>query len=525
MAETATAHSGETLDENLPSFIAPAYDVMAPRWRLCRDMMAGTEAVRAELDLYFPLGALETDDERAARAGRAELFPMFKETVKGLVGLALRKDPKLGDDVPGRIKDIIWENVDGAGTHGAVFAKRVFTDALAKGHTGILVDVPKVTSTRPLTIKEEEAIGLRPYWIHIKPEQIINWRTQTINGHVVLTLLVITEVVTVPLGDFGTQDQTRYRVFYRDDKSGKIYWEIWTKADDASKPAFDSDGELMKANRIPFVVIYGGERIAALQSVPPLLDLAYTNVAHVQVLSDLRSGLHAVLNAILCTKNRNTSPTVTPDPNAPGQSPENPAIPGQTPTGAPLAVGINTGIDVGEDGDVWYAEVSGGGIAPTQQELTNIENRGSAQGLSMLQRDVRQAQTAEAERMQRGEKSASLSTAARSLEDGLEIAAAFTALFMGEATGGTIEIDKTFEKAALDTARIDSYSRMEAAGQITKPTFWKMVREELPEDFNPTTEEQLLSQASDLELEEEEDIPGGGGNANTDTGGGSGGAE
>lgn len=492
-------------NEELPSYVAPAYDEMEKRWKICRDVDTGTEAVRLDsnLDAYLPKGPAETEAERTLRANRTELYPMFKETVKGLVGLALRKDPILSKDVPAGIVSLA-ENIDGAGTALPVFTRRVFADAVKKGHSGVLIDVPKVTSTKPLTIRQERDLGLRPYWVHIKPEQTINWRTQVINGITTLVLLVICETVDVPSGRFGTNAVARYRVFIRDEATGLINYEVWTQTEEGKDPEMDTGGFgiLQGVTRIPFVVCYAGERLAPLQSMPPLIDLAYTNIAHFQVLSDHRSAIHAASNPILVTKGRTVTPPLGRDPNAPGQSEQNPAIPGQTPTAPPIVLGTSMGIDVGKDGDAKYIEHAGNAISGSRAELIDIQTRGAAQGLAMLQRDTRAAQTAETERLQRNEKDASLSNAVRSLKDMLETGLAFTALFMGETSGGSIEIDMTFEDTLLDTQRITAYSQMVGAGQLTLRTFWSLLIKGgvLPDDFDMDKEEDALAGANAVKL-------------------------
>lgn len=509
MATAALERSNRSLsgldDNDKPTFTAPAYDVMAPRWKLCADVMLGAEAVRADenLDTYFPKAPAETDDERLARVNRAEFFPMFKETVKGLVGLVLRKDPALGEDVPQRLVNLC-ENIDGSGTALAVFAKRLFTEGLVKGHAGILIDVPKVSSTRPLTIAEEARLGLRPYWVQIKPEQIINWRTQTINGTTILTLLVLSEVVSAPSGAYGTVETTRYRVFRRDPASGVIQYEVWTQGEEQDDPEFEDEGVLKGVSIIPFVAFYGGERIAPLQSIPPLLDLAYTNIAHVQVLSDHRTSLQAAGNPILVIKGR-VGADRRPDPNRPVV--ENDAYftdgpgAGAKPDDA-IITGPNMGIEVEKDGDVHYAEHAGTALGASSKELTDIETRGAAQGLAMLQRDTRAAQTAETERLQRSEKDASLASAARSLQDCLEIALAITATFMGLPTGGSVAIDREFEQTIIDTARFATLSQAVTAGNLSRLTFWTLLVKGgvLPDDFDPEAEQERLDNQSGVSL-------------------------
>lgn len=506
MADAAT-NAGTMQEEDSPAFVSPAYEAMEDRWKLCRDMMEGTEAVRREanLDTYFPKGDAETTTERLARAYRAELYPMFAETVDGLTGLVLRDDPELGDDVPAPIRDL-WENIDGAGSHGAVFASNFLTEGMSKGHAGILIDVARVSTTRRLTIAEEKALGLRPYWVLIRPEQIINWRTAVISGEVVLTLLVIEETIDQPLGLFGTTSVTQFRVFRRELGTGRILFELWTQAAEDKEPTMTQSGEIRGQRSIPFVAFYAGPRLAALQSVPPLLDLAYTNVAHVQVLSDYRSSLHAAGHPILVLKGL-TRPN-RPDVNSPeylrtlpGQTEDNPALAGANVGDTPVIVsGVNIGIEVDKDGDVTYAEHQGHAIGGMRQELVDIQTRAASQGMAMLQRDTRAAQTAEAEKLQRSEKTASLKKAARSFQDALEAALAYTAAYLGLPDGGSIVLNGDFEKIELDTPRIQALSALRANGDITRRTLWKMIADVMPDDFNPDDEQNELEGETRINL-------------------------
>jgi Domain of unknown function (DUF4055) len=514
MAQTETLvkkGKSDLNDAEKVTFQHPAYADMAGRWKMLRDVNAGTEAMRAEgnLDTYLPRGPAESVDQQKRRAARTELFPMLKETIKGLTGLVFRKDPVFGADVPRPIVDLL-ENIDGAGTHISIFAQNLLSDGLLVGHGGILVDVPKVSSTKPLTIRQERDMGLRPYWVHIKPEQIVNWRTRTINGHLVLTLLVIQETVEIEVGDFGVGTATRFRVFRRDNVTGIIDYQVWTQTDETKDPELDDFGSLRNVSIIPFVAFYAGKRVGPLQSLPPLLDLGYTNIAHYQVLSDLRSSLHAAGNPILVIKGRRGG-NISRDPNIPlsvQTTTTNPDYATEGPAaGLPadsdeLVIGPESGIEVDKEGDVTYAEHAGNAIGGTQAEISNIETRGAAQGLAMLQRSTRAAQTAETERLQRNEKDASLSSAARNLEDCLEIALALTALFMVLGTGGTVTIDKSFEDTTMDTPRFQAFSQATAAGQFTRRTFWTMLIKGgiLPEDFDMDAEEAALDAAARIEL-------------------------
>ena len=46
----------------------------------------------------------------------------FRRTVRAMTGLLFRIPPKIGKDVPAELA-AHWENIDGGGTHGTVFAR------------------------------------------------------------------------------------------------------------------------------------------------------------------------------------------------------------------------------------------------------------------------------------------------------------------------------------------------------------------------------------------------------------------
>lgn len=510
-APAATAGSHAT--DDTPAFVSPLYTEQAHRWRLCRDVMLGTEAMRAHNAIYLVQGAAETDGEFALRTQRAECFPMFKETVKGMTGLVFRKDPVLQDDVPDPLVELS-ENIDGAGTHLAVFLRQVFEDAMQTGHAGILVDMPQSPLTdRALTIAEEQALGMRAYWLHIAAEQIVNWRTDVIHGVTVLTLLVIRERHIAPMGAFMTAMVTRYRVFRRDLVTGVVSFSVYEFGPDNDQEMREAQtGILRNVQAIPFAVVYAGQRRGPLTSFPPLVDLAYTNVAHMQVLADHRTSLHMAGVPIFVRIGMEETPG---DPNRGiGDGFDATQLDATTPEGiaqieaingggSVQVIGPNMGIDLPLGGNAKYVEHNGNALSASQAELTAIEKRAAAQGLSLLSPDNRAAETAEAKRLDRAQQDAALSRAARSMQDCTEQALEYTAQFLRLPSGGSCQFNTDFQDLVMDTALFSELSKSTLAGQIPLTTFWQllMTGNILPDDFDPDSAlVQLESQSSGITL-------------------------
>lgn len=442
----------DTLKDS-PAFECAAYQRQAKSLELVSDTYTGTEALIAKDQKYLPQEERESDKAYRIRLKRATFYNAYARTVAGLVGMVFRKNPRLGEDVPDAIKTLA-ENIDLQGNHLDVFAKELFTDA-HKGHSFILVDMPPKLAAGS-TLADERAAGRRPYWTMYGKEQVINWRTETKGGAPRLVQVTLRERPVEPDGRFGEREFKRYRVL----RPGS--YEIWEQREDQKEPVLISDGQT-NLMEIPLVPIYTG-KTGFFESRPPLLDLAFQNLRHYRLVSDLDRILHKASVPILYFVNRDTTKnveTISPD----------------------------TGFDVGEGGAVGWAEIQGGSISSAQTEITNVEGRMAALGLSVIAEQPRSARTATESVMDYEAESSELSTWARSLEDGLEMAVDYTAQFLGmkAGDGGSVEVNKDFTRMLLTSADIAMYSEMVAAGQLDIETLWALMQraEKLPDDFNP----------------------------------------
>lgn len=471
-----------------PQYRVPLYHEMSSRWQICRDVFAGTEAIRANSSMqgvgarvYLPQHPAEDDDEYQARVARAECFPGFQHSVKGLTSIVFRDDPEIQDDVPNEIKNQL-ENINGQGDHFAIFVRNAFEEAMTIGHSLILVDMPTAPNLgRPLTMADERAMGLRPFWSMISPEQVYSWRTEVLNGVVTLTQIVIHEQINFAAGVFAVGVMSRYRVFRFDPQTEQVSYEIWEQ-DVSAMPYMAEEGVINGVNRIPIVVIYAGRRIGPLHSMPPLLDLAYANIAHTQVLCDHRYALYLASVPLLVFKGRPAAQLVNDD-----------GTPRKT------TVGPNVAIDVTETGDVKYVEHSGNALGQTRTELKDLETRMAALGLAMLQHETRAAETAEAKRIDKSEKDATIATAARSMLDAIEVALDFHAQFLGypPGSGGSVYLDLDFNIETMDAPTMTAIISMVNSGQLSLQTMWElfMNRGVLPEDLDTEVELQRIQES------------------------------
>jgi len=153
---------------------------------------------------------------------------------------------------------------------------------------------------------------------------------------------------------------------------------------------------------------------------------------------------------------------------------------------------------------VGYVEHSGAALGQTRQQLLDFKGDMAVLGLGMLQHETRAAETAEAKRMDKSEQDSVLATAARSMQDAVEVAMGFHAEMLKLPTGGSIALNQDFEKLSLDATQIAAYSALVLAGQISLETFWIIMQEggALHDGFDAEVE---ITQIEDL-LPPEPDI-------------------
>ena len=167
----------------------PDYDANLTAWLHARDVIAGEDAVKAAGEKYLPRLDSQTDAEYIAYKTRASFFNASARTADGFVGLIFRRNPTI--KIPkntagvGRALDAFVEDADMLGTSLISYAKNVTNEVVSVGRAGTLVDWEDVSEKRA-------------YAVMYAAEQIINWRTERVNGRNVLTLVVLKEVSQKP---------------------------------------------------------------------------------------------------------------------------------------------------------------------------------------------------------------------------------------------------------------------------------------------------------------------------------------
>lgn len=417
-----------------------AMAAMSKPWPMIAALLGGTQAMREAGKLYLPKWPNEDEDSYKLRKDMATLFPAYSRTVDVLSAKPFSRPLTIGDDVPERLKS--WaEDIDLQGRNLHAFTADVLEEALGFGLSGIMVEYPRVGQI--VTQAEEQAVGARPYFIHIKCTQILGWRAERVAGRWSFTQLRIMECVSEPDGDFGDKRIEQVRVL----TPGA--WQVWRKSEANRGDWTLHESGTTTLRKVPFVPVYG-QREGFMEARPPLLDLAYLNVEHWQSKSDQQNILHVARVPILFGAGLSDDTTIT--------------------VGASSAIKTSA-----PDASLKFVEHSGQAIGAGRQSLLDLEDAMRQTGAELLVIKPGNTSTAQTAADNEPGKCA-LQRIAEDVEDAVDAALQLAAEWIGEASGGHVELFKDFGAASLGEASAEFLLSMNQAGKLSNQTLFDEVK-------------------------------------------------
>lgn len=437
-----------TTDPRLPNYTRPEVAEAAEDLRLMHDLLGGTRRMHACSRTYIRQWADELDATYDIRRHCETVFEGFRLALNASVGKLFAVPPAIEWNASEAAIMPHWDNIDGAGTHGVVFSKQFAEQCLLGGYSCVLVDFP----TRPDVIVSghtERVLGLRPTWHRFPRGALINWRTGVVNNEMRPTLLVFQEFAEVDDNEYGVTTVERFLVLRL--VKGQATWTRWQKqrSDAQSIADFAVVGSGLIRNAggqvadfLPVPIGYAGRTDAPLTAEMPLLPVAWSNLAHWQISTDLRFARSVAGFA---------------QPVYKGDPPIDPT------TGKHREIGVGPLVAVicSEGGDfVWRGpEVSGleqlvAGRTEKLEEMARLS-------VSFLSGEKRAAETAEAKRIDAAAQHSTLSTAAGGIEDALNLAFEHHAWYMGieKAAAPVLRINRDFERTVLPPEVMEEYTR------------------------------------------------------------------
>ena len=388
---------------------------MMKGWEIMKAVSEGTEYLRENSEAFLPLEPREDYSAYMARVNRAVFSPFTQRLIRAASGLVLRKPITLTGDP--YWTEMFKMDVDGCKSDLDEYARRILMCSLTYGQSHILVDYPAPSGA--LSLAEERQQNRRPYWIEVDPNNLFGYRLDRESNYGNLVQVRIGEKAVLPDGDFGEKvfDQVRviepgkYRVFRKKDQVDAMY-----DVDDnsyAGEFETGTTGEEFKLaesgsfslGEIPLVTIYSG-KTDNLTSKPPLLDIAYLNLAHFQRQADLIHSLHVASQPMLVMEGYDDQ---TKD----------------------LAISVNYAMATQPGNKVYYVEPASSAFEAQSSEIKELQMQMATLGISTLSQQKFVAESADARRLDRVDTNSMLAMVSMELEQKLQKAFNLSAEYVG----------------------------------------------------------------------------------------------
>ena len=405
-----------------------------------RALMGGTTAMREAATTYLPRFPRESADAYDARLKSSWLFNGYRKTVRDMTGRVFSKPVELADDAPDALQE--WcENIDMQGRDLSTFARDLFEDALAgAGIAYIYVDAPRREGV--VTQAQAQTMNLRPYLTHLRCEDVLGWKTETVANMTRLSQLRISESVTEPdpKDEFAEKAVEQIRVL--DLINGRVQVRIFRKTGERKQWAV-IDEYLTDMDAIAIIPVYAN-RTGFMTAAPLLDDLADINIAHWQSQSDQRNILHVARVPILF---------------------------GAGVGDAEITIGANTAVTAeSPESKLMWVEHSGQAIGAGRQDLKDLEFQMETFGLQLLTARPG-AQSATGEMLDANKETSILAMVADNLQDALEQALAIMAKMGGIEADPTATVNKDFGVTMMTAQDITALLSAVTTGNLSRQTF------------------------------------------------------
>ncbi len=430
-----------TTTVNKPS---PAVEHMNHRAQKVRDLMGGTDKMRAEGEKYLPKFQQEEQSDYRARVCASWLFNGTRKTVRDMTGRVFDTPVELSEEAPQEL--VGWmSNADMQGRDLSQFSKQLFEDGLSgPGVSYVMVDAPRRDGV--MTRAEAQRGNMRPYLVHLSSKEVLGWRAETVDNVMTLTQFRIAECVNERDPDDEFNDVEIQQVRVLDLIDGRVSVRIF-REDEKSKKWVVVDEWTTELTEIMVAPFYAN-RTGFFTGEPLLDDLADINIAHWQSQSDQRHILHWARVPVLF---------------ASGYDDDN----GK----APLIISASTAIVTSEtEADLKWVEHGGKAIDSGRQDLKDLEFQMETFGLQLLV--ARQAaQSATGETLDAAKETSQLSAMADALQDCLEQCMIWCMDLGGIDGEASVKVNKEFGTGIMTAQELSVLLQAVNTGQLSRQTF------------------------------------------------------
>jgi len=438
-------------------YVKPSLFNRLPMYKFINDLTRGYEGIVGNKETYLPKTKSENQDRYEARHALSLFKDFYNPTIDGITGLVFKNGIKLNDDVPQQLQDDL-ENADYTGNDYQKVFSEYFENALRKGIDFILVDMPRADVQ---SRADEIAMGVRPYLVPVKVENITAWKTTAINGKTVLSMVKIREFAEIddPENPFATKTEKRYRVL----SIGQ--WEL-----------YNDDGILLDSGLtgLDFIPLFdlNLDNIGFFEAEPPLYELGKLNIDVYQIDSDSRWAAHTAS---------------VPFYFGAGIDEE---------SAEKMIISPNSFFTTNNpDAKLTIVDYDGKGVTVNKTIVDDIIKRINEIGFSVVLED--KVQTATESTLSGQQKQSKLNKWVGLLVNSInQILNAMSIMGGYGNNGGTVTINSDILSKPLDAQTLTALNNAVSSGNLSQQSMWTMIKNgevNFPDDWSEETEKQNIN--------------------------------
>jgi hypothetical protein len=267
---------------------------MSYKWWLMATCWSGTASMRDAGQILLPKHQGESILRYNDRLQSAVFTNYVRLTVEFLVGKPFSEKVVFRDGTPQSLLDL-ESDVDGTGNDLTTVCMDFFQRGYKGGHSWLMIDYPSVMNPDNVTLADKDKLNLRPYWIVMNGDEVLDADGALIEGKFCYTHMRVSKSIIVKDGysqsivrqiwEYNLKDQN-----VDPDPNHEPDYRVVVTIHQEEKP--NNDKWTIVSNTVTT-----GTRITAVRfnSAPDgdmtLEDLLYQNVAHWQSTADQKACL------------------------------------------------------------------------------------------------------------------------------------------------------------------------------------------------------------------------------------------
>jgi Domain of unknown function (DUF4055) len=262
------------------------YKEMMVDWLRIEPLMAGATAVRSNITNYIHHAYTgETTSFYNLRCLFLSFTPIYRHFVRLSAAIISRKPLRLeGDKIPPNISEWLVD-IDLRGNCVDVFFSLFLESLFGYGRAGILVEAPRKDRSR----SRADDVGLRPWWVAVRPMDLPYWQHDRIDGREVLAHARFINYRSSEDDDGNDVEIEQRRVY--DLADGMVMFSLWEQSDGEWELVEETDIDL------PYIPYFEPSAFQSFGSesfvvIPPFLDMAGLNISHTNLSTNLDYSLN-----------------------------------------------------------------------------------------------------------------------------------------------------------------------------------------------------------------------------------------